>query len=166
MTKSFELIHGVAGSGKTLALTERILSTLRNGEKVYLIVPEQEVMSAERRIADAADAAVPPISCEELNVLSFRRLANLAFRSFGGLSYYPPSEGAKSVIMWQTVEEMSPMLKYYVGKRDNAFVETLLSAVGELKRSGITAGALETAERKLEDGDALKNKLSDLAFLP
>ncbi len=165
MSKSFELITGAAGSGKTLALTGRILQTLKNGETVYLIVPEQEVMVAERRIADAADAATPPISCEELNVLSFRRLANLAFRTYGGITYYPPTEGAKSVIMWQTMEELGPLLKHYTGKRDNVMVETMLSAVGELKRSGITPGALELAIKKLENGESLQNKLHDLSLL-
>lgn len=167
MKKSFELIYGVAGSGKTLTMTERILNDLGNGETVYLIVPEQEVMVAERRIADAADSAVPPVSCEELNVLSFRRLANLAFRTYGGISYFPPTEGAKALIMWQAMEECANagQLNYYTGKRDDVLVDTLLSAVGELKRSGITAGALEEAQKKLPKEDELRSKLSDLSIL-
>lgn len=165
MSKFFELIKGTAGSGKTLALTERILDSLRNGKSVYLIVPEQEVMIAERRIADAADSSDPRISCEELNVLSFRRLANLAFRTYGGITYFPPDEGARSILMWQTIEELSPMLEYYTGKRDGALVETMLSAVGELKRSGITPGALEIAMGKLDSDDSLRSKLNDLSLI-
>jgi len=167
MIKAFEYIHGAAGSGKTTAVTERIISSLRQGKRVFLLVPEQEVLVAERRIADAADAANPPVSCEELNVLSFRRLANLAFRTYGGISYFSPSEGAKSVLMWQALEEtaFNGQLKYYTGKRDAALVEALLSAMGELKRSGITVSALELAKNKLSDDNELKRKLHDISLI-
>ena len=71
MSTRYERICGPAGSGKTREITARILESLKRGKKVFLIVPEQEVMIAERRIADASDTASPRISCEELNVLSF-----------------------------------------------------------------------------------------------
>ncbi|MBQ9115738.1 MAG: hypothetical protein IJY04_01820 [Clostridia bacterium] len=126
MIKSFNYICGPSGSGKSHETISMILRSLRSGKRAFLIVPEQEVMVAERRVAEAAAHAVPPVSCEELNVLSFRRLANLLFRAYGGISYFSPTDGAKSVIMWQVTEELNPILRAYGGKHDRSLSELML----------------------------------------
>lgn len=157
-------IFGPAGSGKSYEMTGRILASLRNGKRVFLIAPEQEVMLAEGRIAAAADLA--GISCEELNVVSFRRLANLVFRKYSGLRYVAPTDGARLVIMWQVTEELAPLFQAYTGTRDRAFSELMLSACDELRRSAVTPANLENTADKLSQTDpSLSAKLHDLALI-
>lgn len=157
-------IFGPAGSGKSYEMTGRILASLRNGKRVFLIAPEQEVMLAEGRIAAAAERA--DISCEELNVVSFRRLADLVFRRYSGLRYTAPTEGARLVIMWQVTEELAPFFKAYTGTRDRAFSELMLSACDELRRSAVTPHILENAADKLSQTDpSLSAKLHDLELI-
>lgn len=165
MINNFSYVYGAAGSGKSHKITAGILASLKKGKRVFLVVPEQEVMIAERRVADAADSGSSRVSCEELNVVSFRRLANLLFRAYGGLSYFSPTDGAKSVIMWQVTEELSPQLRAYGGVHDRSFSEMMLSACNELKRSGVFPHSLELAYNKLSIDDPLRDKLHDLALI-
>ena len=50
MIKSFNYICGPSGSGKSHETISMILRSLRSGKRAFLIVPEQEVMVAERRL--------------------------------------------------------------------------------------------------------------------
>lgn len=162
----FSYIFGPAGSGKSIEMTARILASLRRGRRVFLIAPEQEVMLAEKRIAEAADAAEPCVSCEELNVVSFRRLADLAFRRYGGVRYASPTEGARLVVMWQVTEELAPLFRAYTGPRDRSFSELMLAACDELKRSAVAPRQLERAELALGEGEhSLRDKLHDLSLI-
>ena len=88
-----KLIYGTFGSGKTYCSDTLILDALRQGKEAILLVPEQEVMEAERRIADRADAE--SVLCEKLTVVSFRRLADLAFRKYG-TPYFSPAAFARA----------------------------------------------------------------------
>ncbi len=162
----FSYVFGPAGSGKSFEMTARILASLRDGKRVFLIAPEQEVMLAEGRIAEAADAAEPRVSCEELNVVSFKRLADLVFRRYAGIRYVSPTDGARLVVMWQVTEELAPAFRAYTEQRDISFSEFMLSACDELRRSAVTPSQLEAAERELgDDEQALKDKLHDLSLI-
>lgn len=161
----FLYILGPAGSGKSCEMISHILASLRNGKRVFLIVPEQEVMIAEKRVVQAADDSDPKVSCEELNVVSFRRLANLVFRKYSGLRYVSPSEGAKLLLMWQLTEELMPNFSMREIEKDRSFSELMLSACDELKRNAVTPAMLETAEKKLAEDDPLRDKLHDLALI-
>ena len=156
------IIYGMPGSGKTYRIYSEILSALSSGKKVALLVPEQEVMEAERRIADRADAE--GIYCEHLNVVSFRRLANLAFRKYGGIEYQYLDDGGKLLIIWRIIEELSPVLKAYRESRDRALCEMLLSVCAELKRYQVSPSILSGVSDALPDSP-LKDKLSDITLI-
>ncbi len=139
-----------------------ILSRLKNGENVTLLVPEQEVMEAERRIADRAEAE--GVFCEKLTVVSFRRLANLAFRRYGGIEYKSLGDGGRLIVIWRIIEELVPVLKAYGKNRDRALCELMLSVCTELKRYRVTASALSSVSDKLS-GTPLGDRLSDISLI-
>lgn len=157
-----KLIYGISGSGKTYLSDTLILKALADGKNVTLLVPEQEAIEAERRIADRADS--DGILCENLTVVSFRRLADLAFRKYGGIEYKNISDGGKMLILWRIVEELAPALHTYKNNRDRTLIERLFSVCNELKRYCITASMLSRLADKTED-EALKAKLSDIALI-
>ncbi len=151
-----KLIYGVPGSGKTYICDTMILSHLKNGKSVTLLVPEQEVMETERRIADRAENE--GVFCEKLTVVSFRRLANLAFRKYGGIEYKNLGDGGRLIVIWRIIEELAPAFKAYKDNRDRALCELMLSVCTELKRYRITPSSLSKTADKLENtpfGDRL-----------
>ncbi len=157
-----KLIYGVPGSGKTYITDTMILKRLRDGEKVTLLVPEQEVMEAERRIADRAERE--GVFCEKLTVVSFRRLANLAFRTYGGIEYKTLGDGGRLIVIWRIVEELTPALRAYQKSRGRALCEMLLAVCNELKRNRITPISLSKAAD--EAGETpLGDKLNDIALI-
>lgn len=157
-----KLIYGISGSGKTYFIDTQILKALAEGRNVTLLVPEQEAIEAERRIADRADK--DGILCEKLSVVSFRRLANLAFRQYGGIEYNNIGDGGKILIIWRIVEELAPQLSAYKNNRDRTLIERLFSVCNELKRYCITANMLSSLADKTED-DALRAKLNDISLI-
>lgn len=158
------LLYGPAGSGKSTRIYERIIRDLRDGEKPILIVPDQYLLNAESNFASFADD-VPTF---DLEILSFRRLANHVFRELGGLSFSDIDDSGKLLIMWRVLREVSPFLKAYgnIDKSISSFAELMLGTVTELKQFSITPKALDIASKKLKDthGD-LSNKLHDISFI-
>ena len=94
-------IRGIAGSGKSSRIYTLIGESLAAGRTVFLIVPEQTAVSAERRLSVyCAEHGIPTV---DLEIVSFRRLANRVFREYGGLSYHYIGQGGKAVITWRVL---------------------------------------------------------------
>lgn len=157
-----KLITGVFGSGKTYTIDTLIINALSQGKKAMLIVPEQEVIEAERRIADRAENE--GVFCEDLTVVSFRRLADLAFREYGGIRYTELGDAGKTLILWRLTEELSPVLKAYNKCRDRSLIEKLLSVCNELNRYCISPAQLSSLSEKTPDLH-LKDKLYDISII-
>ena len=92
---------GRSGSGKTKYILGEIEKLVREGKKSYLLVPEQQVYISECMLAD-----LPPSSALCFEVISFSRLCEIVFSRLGGLADRPVGQGAKNLIMWQTLREI------------------------------------------------------------
>ena len=75
------LLLGRSGSGKTSYILKEIEKRVKNGEKTYLLVPEQQVYISECMLAD-----LPAFSALCFEVISFSRLCELVFTKYGGLT--------------------------------------------------------------------------------
>lgn len=157
------LLYGPPGSGKTHEILKQIKNDAENGIRSFLIVPEQETVSAERE----ALLSLPPAAQLTAEVLNFSRLANRVFREYGGLCYHYIDKGAKAFLMWKTLRELTPMLESFDEKtaQDASLSEWLLSAASELKASCVTSEMLERAAEKLPKDDPLRLKSRDLALI-
>ncbi len=160
-------ILGSHGSGKTALVSKLIADDLRNGREVILLVPEQQAVSAEHRVADAA-GDTPTLGLE---VLNFRRLANRVFRQYGGLSYNYIGRGAKSLIMWRALSSVSPALTEYrdITLSDSGLISRMLSTVNEFKSFLVKPSQLENAAKEMyAAGNASKSligRLNDLSLI-
>ncbi len=158
-----KFIFGRSGTGKTDTVCRMAADSLAKGRQVYLIVPEQMAVDAESRMANLI-GDMPSLSLE---ILNFRRLCNRVFREYGGLSYSYISKSGKTLMMWQTLTELAPMLKCKT-KIDKNTVSRMLGAVNEFKSYCITPRALERAAENLCDNSknsALSDKLYDLSLI-
>lgn len=152
-----QLIYGKTGSGKTTVLLKQMKERADSGQVCLLLVPEQQVLSAERSIAELG------ISALYAEVTSFRRLCNSIFRTFGGLCYHYINKGGKKLLIWQALTTLAPMLEEYknVTRDDAGLVRMLLSAIEEMALYRISPEVLEDAAGRL-DG-RLAGKVRDLA---
>lgn len=154
------LLYG-AGSDAT---AEKLLSSIREdlaaGGKVMLLVPEQETVSAERRMV----AALPAGAQLSFEVLNFTRLANRTFRTVGGLSYRYATPGAEALFMWRTLRDLSGKLTTY-GSDANLcrLTDKMLSAAVQFGAYCVTPDLLAQTAESFEKDDPLRVKLTDIA---
>ena len=130
-------------------LLSRIKKDVSEGKRITLLVPEQQVYNAEAMLG------YNNIMSPELEVVGFRRLCESVFRRFGGLSYNNITDGARLILMWRTIAEISPMLKEYsnVALDDIDMIKSLVASVGELSLYGIYPKNLEILAEKLKNRD-------------
>lgn len=166
-----QFVTGRAGSGKTEYLRRMLVdmsgeSNSANGslnceQKLMMIVPEQYSFETERSILHLAGAK----SANQINVLSFTRLAELVFRTEGGVAGERLSDGGRRILMNIAIEENIESLELYKNAAKSGRVtDTMLHAVSELKMCGISEAELETAISELPEG-ALAEKLSEIKLI-
>lgn len=155
-----QLIYGRAESGKTTLIYNKIKEDAAAGRKVLLLVPKQQVFEAEQRLCDEEIAGFSVEAC------GFDRLCNQIFRRYGGLCYHYIGKGAKKIVLWRALTELSDALKEYqnVTLDDLSVLSLMQSTVEEMERCKISPQDLEKSAEKLgKDEQKLKNKLNDLA---
>ena len=155
------LICGLDACARTDALTTAIRAEIEAGRRCILIVPEQQAYLSEKQLADA----LPPSAGRYFDIYSFSRLADTVFRRRGGPAPTQVGGAARSLLMWDTLRELAPRLRYFgkKGGRDNTLTAKLLTAFSELESSGISEEALGAAAASVPSDDPLSDKLLDLA---
>lgn len=150
-----------AGSpGTTARLTEYIRKATEGGGSAILLVPEQETVSAERRMV----TLLPPKAQLSFEVLNFTRLANRTYRALGGLNRANESPAAEILAFYRALRELAPALLQYGGNtaENPRFAERLFAAKGAFSASLITPENLLQTADTLGNDDALGRKLHDL----
>ncbi len=158
-----EFILGTYGSGKTTEIFKRIAKDTAKGKKCFLIIPDQEAVQFER----LSLSELPGQSQLYLEILSFSRLYNRVCREYGGLSYSYVTKPMRSLIMWKSLRDLSPLLMEYgsYSSADATLSDLMLSAIGEFKMSGVSATELERAASKLPKDSPLSRRLYDLSLI-
>lgn len=156
-------LYGTYGSGKTTAILEKIKRDTEKGIHTFLIVPEQEAVQSER----ATLYSLPSSAQLSLEVLSFSRLYNRLCREYGGLSYRYITKPIRHLLMWQNMRELAPLLEEYksFSSKDTSVSDIMLSTISECKSCGITCSMLESAAKRLPEGDRLRARLNDIALI-
>lgn len=143
------------------SLHTRVKEAVAAKKKCILLVPEQDALNTEA----ALTAALPPYASRYFEVSNFSRLANTVFRALGGISYRYATDASSALLMWKTLDALSPFLSSVTVQRESGAVTQMLGAVDELYAAGIGEEDLEAAARRLPEGERLKGKLSDLALI-
>ncbi len=156
-----QLILGKTGTGKTTMILERAMDCARMGQKVILLVPEQFSFEAEKAVFTALSGS----DALRINVLSFSRLAENIFRTYGGLARKRLTDTARMVLMKIALREMGDTLTVYRRQSGRtSFVGTMLETVKELKSSGTYPDQLAETARTVQD-QQLAAKLRDISMV-
>ena len=155
-----KIIKSGFGGGGDLHLKNLINSTVTAEKKCYLIVPEQETVTAEGEMAVLLPKNAPLF----FEVTNFTRFANTVFRALGGLAGEWCDSGKRALIMWRALTELSPMLDMTgKGEVSVGLVEQALRAVSEMENLSISPDDLLSSKDKVGDDARLISKLSDLS---
>lgn len=129
---------GRSGVGKTRELTEKLPELSKGYSRVYYLVPEQSSMELERVISRAG--------LSNVKVLSFRRLCNEIFRTYGGVAGNYMSKSRETALIYRVLQEQQKNLRYYRKARPTmGFVDRLAQVFSEFSLSGLGREAAFTA---------------------
>lgn len=159
-------VYGVSGSGKSTLIEQKIKQDIACGKQVYLVVPEQQTYTTERRYTEA----LPPESQLKFEAVNFTRLANIARRRYGGLCYNYIDSGTKALLMWKTIRELSPLLSEYGDAASSptrlpSLTDMMLAVINELKAASLTPTVLELTAKKLPADSSLYRRLMDISLI-
>lgn len=155
-----KFITGRSGSGKSFMIADTVAELIEKTDKnAVVIVPEQETVVWESRIA----SRLPASANLRLEVTNFTRLANSVFREYGGLADTVIDDGSRILIMWRAMLSVWDGMKVYnnISSREDRSIPILMSAVDELKESGVTPEAAEEALHKLLEAELLDAEQND-----
>jgi len=160
-------ITGRPGSGKSEFMLKKLTGALEEGRSVLLLVPEQQAVLWESRLAQTL-----PLSYQlRLEITNFTRLANTVFRQYGGLSRPGIDDGGRGLVLWRAMLSVWDMLQVYshgADGREDKNIPALLGAVSELKRNRVTPDLLEEAASSLaaDSGAAgFAGRLGDVSLI-
>ena len=160
-----KIVRSGFSSGAREAFFKEIAELTESGRSSILIVPEQQTVMAE----GVMSRLLPASSALCFEVTNFTRLANTTFRTLGGLSGEYCDSAKKSLIMWRTLTELSPVLSMTSGRKEinSGLVESALSAVSQMQNLSIAPDTLaEIAQlEEIKTDNRLASKLSDLAAI-
>ena len=159
---SLRFIYGRAGSGKSHFCFQDMKSKLEKGENdLILLVPEDFSFQAEKDLLNF----IGEKGLLHARVLSFKRMAYMAFSMIGGLNRSHIDNAGKAMLIYRIMDECKEGFKVF--KRSvkmQGFVNTISDIITELKTYDVDPGMLENVANKIDD-DILKDKLHDIEVI-
>ena len=158
-----ELVLGRAGSGKTTYLREMVRDSLRvfPERPVFLLVPEQASFENERAMLELLGAE----DAQRVRVLSFSRLADEAFRLYGGGAGRRLDDGGRSLFMSLALDAVRDQLDFYRrGAESGELAALMLQISTELKMCAVSPEDLRRTAARLPEG-ALRRKLQEASLI-
>ncbi|MBQ9736677.1 MAG: PD-(D/E)XK nuclease family protein [Clostridia bacterium] len=135
-----------------------IAECVKSATPAVLLVPEGQALAVEREAATSLPASAPLT----FEVSNFTRLADRAFRTFGGISYRYADRVAEALLMWRVLDDYAPFLTDESAGNMTDTVKEKLAAMNELWAAGLSPEELLRVAA-LTEGEVLRTKLSELA---
>ncbi len=140
-----------------------IKAALADGKQVFLIVPEQQTLVAEKEAIDR----LSPSDTLRFEVTNFSRLSNTLFRRLGGVAVRYANPVSKAVLIWRALSEAAPELSVDMARPTAANVEETARAISEMQSLGLDAETLADAAKTpvIAASKKLQSKLRDLSLI-
>ncbi len=155
------IIYGSDNSNRDTLAYSSIGKAAEQGQKVWILVPEQFSLTTEKDIIKkfGIDAQT------KIKVITFSRLCNLVLSNKGPLRMQYIDGAGKQIIAARTIRALNGKLENLGATlRRKGFSSTIVELVSEFKRYGISAEQLKLAS-KSEDDESFSKKLEDLSLI-
>ena len=152
------LILGSCGAGKSVRLVERLQDSIRSGQKVAVLLPEQFSFEGEKKLYDALGAK----AFNAIETYSFMTLARELLSHWGsGHAGSYASDEEKLLYLWQAAQECAGQkLLTSLEKRVSSpeFILSLSGLVTKFRKSGVSPETLIAVSAKFPDRLARKTQ--------
>lgn len=155
---SLRFVYGKSGTGKTSFCFEEIKKLIMNGQKVYIITPEQFSFTAEKKLMETCGKKAV-FNCE---VITFGRIAHRIIAEVGGITNTPITNCGKAMLLANLIEKQKENLNF-LGKTDKN-LDVIIRMITELKKNNITNHMLQE-KGKLLDNHYVQLKLEDIHLI-
>jgi ATP-dependent helicase/nuclease subunit B len=152
------IVYGKNGTGKSEWIFDQ-MDKAAETRRVFLLVPDREAVMAESRAAGLSNAG-------NIDVLTFGRLCNYLFRTYGGLCVDYIGKGAKKLIMRNVMRAIAPLLKEYGNAAESLGIYEKMTALRTVfYQDKIFPRDLDKTSSALGLETPLGSKISDLALI-
>lgn len=154
------LYMGRADIDKDQLIYDQIKEQRKKGaEKVFVIVPDQFTLQAERTAFEKLKAK----GIMDIEILSFSRLAHRVLEETGGMTRTYIDEHGKHMIINKILLESDQTLEVFKGSYvKHSFIDMMNQQISEMKRFNMCPQDIYQSMEKLEDNTILKRKLTDI----
>lgn len=156
-------VFGRKKYGKTSYCIDILKTCVSENKKCYYIVPEQFTFSCEKKITDKIGNRANMYA----EVLSFTRLCNRVFRSFGGVCGNFLDNVGKMLCMSRVINTLSDELcEYSSSSSDLSFASVAVRFAHEFSAYNVTQKTFDKAITELENKNpSLCGKLKDMSLI-
>lgn len=163
-------ITGSSGSGKSEKIYRILLeiSKARPEKQLFLIVPEQFTMQAQKNIV----AASPEHGTFNIDIVSFNRLAYRVFEELGISLLTTIDDTGKNLILRKVIDENRRNLRIIKPKDSQGFVSEIKSVISELLQYSVSMDMLSavcerisTEPEGINHNERLRLKLQDIMVI-
>lgn len=151
---SLKLIYGRSGSGKSEFCFRDIAKNI-NKEKIYLIVPNQMALMAEKKLMEITNN----VSLINTEVITFNRMAFRVRNEIGGAKKTNLSKSGKAMLLYDILRKQKDSLNFLGKSAEN--VDIIGNSITEFKKHRIDINKLKE-ECNNTDDMYLKLKLNDM----
>jgi len=151
---SLRLIYGKSGCGKSEYCFKEIAKNV-NKEKIYMIVPNQMALMAEKRLMEKADN----LALVNTEVITFSRMAFRVRNEIGGAKKTNLSKSGKAMLLYDILSKCKDNLNFLGKNAEN--VDIIGNSITEFKKHRINIENLKEEANTTEDM-YLKLKLNDM----
>ena len=151
---SLRLIYGKSGCGKSEYCFNEIAKNV-NKEKIYMIVPNQMALMAEKRLMEKADN----LALVNTEVITFSRMAFRVRNEIGGAKKTNLSKSGKAMLLYDILSKQKDTLNFLGKNAEN--VDIIRNSITEFKKHRIDIENLKKEANTTTD-IYLKLKLNDM----
>lgn len=156
------VIKGRSGYGKTRYIWNHIFENLKSDEKIIVLVPEQFSFEAEKLFCKFQAINQENNQSFNVEVLSFKRLSDIVFREYGGLTKKTLNNVKISIIINNILNEIKDELKVYKRQTGSqTFVRDIISVISVFNSNNVTFDDIKQCIEKIEN-NLLVAKLEDI----
>lgn len=153
---ALKIIYGKSGAGKSSYIYNEINEKIKQGEKAYIITPEQFSFTAEKRLMENKKSTI------NAEVITFNRMAYRVMNEVGGIIHNNISKCGKSMLIYSIMQNEKKNLKLLNKSDEN--IEIAMRTITEFKKNQISLDDLKQEIDKIEDA-YLKIKLQDIIII-
>lgn len=144
---------GKPGSGKSTEIARRVKTLAENGEKVFLLVPDQYSATTERFFIGILGDRL----FSQVRVMTFKRLFRYVFERTGNSHTEYLTAGGRTALCAKALKAAAPDFLYYPSDYyDMDFIGLLAKAFSSFLSSGVDPEALYKAA-ELEENEKLRD---------